>query len=209
MSITFFFFLMIRRPPRLTLTDTLFPSTTLFRSTASAGIAYAQPSLGTLSLFATLTDSTYPNRRFGPALVQDGIRTLSGTVQLERRIGTRLQGGISVGYVSVDPELKGVKSLDGFSYGADLAYMSGGPAKFTLAADRAVEASNRLNVSYYRQDQIRLGMSYVISPRINADLRASCRIRRFALSPAVIDITQPRKERSYRLGGDRKSGVEG
>src|SRR3546814_1506004 len=44
-------------------------------------------------------------------------------------------------------------------------------------------------------------MSYVISPRINADLRASCRIRRFALSPAVIDITQPRKERSYRLGG--------
>src|SRR3546814_17713352 len=82
-----------------------------------------------------------------------------------------------------------------------LAYMSGGPAKFPLAADRAVEASNRLNVSYYRQDQIRLGMSYVISPRINADLRASCRIRRFALSPAVIDITQPRKERSYRLGG--------
>src|SRR3546814_17205752 len=102
--------------------------------TASAGIAYAQPSLGTLSLFATLTDSTYPNRRFGPALVQDGIRTLSGTVQLERRIGTRLQGGISVGYVSVDPELQGVKSLDGFSYGADLAYMSGGPPTLTLPA---------------------------------------------------------------------------
>src|SRR3546814_18695291 len=28
----FFFFLMIRRPPRSTLTDTLFPYTTLFRS---------------------------------------------------------------------------------------------------------------------------------------------------------------------------------
>src|SRR3546814_18096953 len=28
----FFFFLMIRRPPRSTLTDTLFPDTTLFRS---------------------------------------------------------------------------------------------------------------------------------------------------------------------------------
>src|SRR3546814_13211334 len=28
----FFFFLMLRRPPRSTLTDTLFPSTTLFRS---------------------------------------------------------------------------------------------------------------------------------------------------------------------------------
>src|SRR3546814_3718740 len=33
----FFFFLMIRRPPRSTLTDTLFPSTTLFRSLGVLG----------------------------------------------------------------------------------------------------------------------------------------------------------------------------
>src|SRR3546814_20114075 len=32
-----FFFLMIRRPPRSTRTDTLFPYTTLFRSAAGAG----------------------------------------------------------------------------------------------------------------------------------------------------------------------------
>src|SRR3546814_14396600 len=35
-SITWFFFLMIRRPPRSTRTDTLFPYTTLFRSRAHA-----------------------------------------------------------------------------------------------------------------------------------------------------------------------------
>src|SRR3546814_15407719 len=34
----YFFFLMIRRPPRSTRTDTLFPYTTLFRSAAAAGI---------------------------------------------------------------------------------------------------------------------------------------------------------------------------
>src|SRR3546814_82283 len=40
-SIFFFFFLMIRRPPRSTRTDTLFPYTTLFRSTdAIADRAY-------------------------------------------------------------------------------------------------------------------------------------------------------------------------
>src|SRR3546814_10465680 len=33
----FFFFLMIRRPPRSTRTDTLFPYTTLFRSRAGGG----------------------------------------------------------------------------------------------------------------------------------------------------------------------------
>src|SRR3546814_6769060 len=36
-----FFFLMIRRPPRSTRTDTLFPYTTLFRS--CSGLAYAAP----------------------------------------------------------------------------------------------------------------------------------------------------------------------
>src|SRR3546814_16369034 len=36
-----FFFLMIRRPPRSTRTDTLFPYTTLFRSFTDYGPAYA------------------------------------------------------------------------------------------------------------------------------------------------------------------------
>src|SRR3546814_1988293 len=37
MSAMFFFFLMIRRPPRSTRTDTLFPYTTLFRSASALG----------------------------------------------------------------------------------------------------------------------------------------------------------------------------
>src|SRR3546814_5732596 len=36
MSVLLFFFLMIRRPPRSTRTDTLFPYTTLFRSVEAA-----------------------------------------------------------------------------------------------------------------------------------------------------------------------------
>src|SRR3546814_8231255 len=38
-----FFFLMIRRPPRSTRTDTLFPYTTLFRSRSVAGVDTASP----------------------------------------------------------------------------------------------------------------------------------------------------------------------
>src|SRR3546814_7454199 len=44
--LSLFFFLMIRRPPRSTRTDTLFPYTTLFRShgrTAAASVRFAQP----------------------------------------------------------------------------------------------------------------------------------------------------------------------
>src|SRR3546814_19323612 len=50
--LSFFFFLMIRRPPRSTRTDTLFPYTTLFRSrlaTANAPLCDRQePGLGLL-----------------------------------------------------------------------------------------------------------------------------------------------------------------
>src|SRR3546814_5840726 len=42
LSIIFFFFLMIRRPPRSTRTDTLFPYTTLFRS-ATVRLALSTP----------------------------------------------------------------------------------------------------------------------------------------------------------------------
>src|SRR3546814_14439137 len=38
-----FFFLMIRRPPRSTRTDTLFPYTTLFRSDAQRAVQLAVP----------------------------------------------------------------------------------------------------------------------------------------------------------------------
>src|SRR3546814_11954800 len=39
--VTFFFFLMIRRPPRSTRTDALFPYTTLFRSLQHALVGHA------------------------------------------------------------------------------------------------------------------------------------------------------------------------
>src|SRR3546814_13011607 len=48
-----FFFLMIRRPPRSTRTDTLFPYTTLFRS--------RRPDLGRISLRRDLPESRLPD----------------------------------------------------------------------------------------------------------------------------------------------------
>src|SRR3546814_14679599 len=54
----FFFFLMIRRPPRSTRTDTLFPYTTLFRShTRYAAAPNIHIDLGS----AALTDMSYTN----------------------------------------------------------------------------------------------------------------------------------------------------
>src|SRR3546814_5685490 len=86
----FVFFLMIRRPPRSTRTDTLFPYTTLFRSARTVSIpllvdANAEPaesfslqlsapssgaSIGVASANATINASSAPNQP--PVAVTDG-----------------------------------------------------------------------------------------------------------------------------------------
>src|SRR3546814_1320522 len=70
MSYLVFFFLMMRRPPRSTRTDTLFPYTTLFRSYAAATRSHAAPSLsrwllqsGLLLSCAYGDDSDHSTRR--------------------------------------------------------------------------------------------------------------------------------------------------
>src|SRR3546814_8411954 len=52
-----FFFLMIRRPPRSTRTDTLFPYTTLFRSIASAPTALPLLESDVLRTFVGIAES--------------------------------------------------------------------------------------------------------------------------------------------------------
>src|SRR3546814_16117104 len=76
--LSIFFFLMIRRPPRSTRTDTLFPYTTLFRSHWRDDPEHHARSLARLELDA---QRLHPRRRpAGPGL---GLRT--GRRHLSRR----------------------------------------------------------------------------------------------------------------------------
>src|SRR3546814_15239532 len=82
----FFFFLMIRRPPRSTRTDTLFPYTTLFRSSQGPG---SRP--------AVVTDPIQPvGAQRGDWPVVDQARRNQrndGPGRYRRRVGTRRAGG--------------------------------------------------------------------------------------------------------------------
>src|SRR3546814_2865849 len=68
-AIVSFFFLMIRRPPRSTRTDTLFPYTTLFRSAAQGlhGLAAAAQGLATAEGFACACCSRGTPQSVAPA----------------------------------------------------------------------------------------------------------------------------------------------
>src|SRR3546814_21000297 len=72
----FVFFLMIRRPPRSTRTDTLFPYTTLFRSTALLVEAERmQPAVGLAAIaeIIDIFDMTVAGRQPGLRRRQPGI----------------------------------------------------------------------------------------------------------------------------------------
>src|SRR3546814_4358847 len=76
----FFFFLMIRRPPRSTRTDTLFPYTTLFRSTRSHRAKSRCPSGQAFSRWVSRLRSTRteteerPPSTPKPTSAQSGVR---------------------------------------------------------------------------------------------------------------------------------------
>src|SRR3546814_20584301 len=58
----FFFFLMIRRPPISTRTDTLFPYTTLFRSSARSGVRVSMRLSVCVCLYASAVAILHPPR---------------------------------------------------------------------------------------------------------------------------------------------------
>src|SRR3546814_10294161 len=71
-SVYFIIFLMIRRPPRSTRTDTLFPYTTLFRSTPpSAGLSYSNQ-----ATMPTTEPHTRPLKRATPSSLRIRRRAL-------------------------------------------------------------------------------------------------------------------------------------
>src|SRR3546814_19116144 len=74
------FFLMIRRPPRSTRTDTLFPYTTLFRSVYEAGLSPLVLETGASALIAPLLTGEALPRPVAVARLADltrGVRFLA------------------------------------------------------------------------------------------------------------------------------------
>src|SRR3546814_674311 len=77
-----FFFLMIRRPPRSTRTDTLFPYTTLFRSASAPAASSDRPPHGTM-------------RPAPPPSSRDDVR---GTIRRSEEHTSELQSLMRISY---------------------------------------------------------------------------------------------------------------
>src|SRR3546814_1581406 len=83
LSLVFFFFLMIRRPPRSTRTDTLFPYTTLFRSPRDFPAGHRD-------------EAAMPCR--GPAGIQVDGRRFAGQIPRSEEHTSELQSLMRISY---------------------------------------------------------------------------------------------------------------
>src|SRR3546814_11761313 len=90
MSLYSFFFLIIRRPPRSTRTDTLFPYTTLFRSITerhAAGKALAIKLLAARDLYLRL------DRQRVDDADPDAVKATGGRISLAVELAARMENG--------------------------------------------------------------------------------------------------------------------
>src|SRR3546814_2358470 len=91
-----FFFLMIRRPPRSTRTDTLFPYTTLFRSRAGADPRRSRSRAGAIDAYSAETRRRIaragPGRRDDAGADHDARQDMARLLGQWRRRGLRALG---------------------------------------------------------------------------------------------------------------------
>src|SRR3546814_9720418 len=78
-----FFFLMIRRPPRSTRTDTLFPYTTLFRSDVHANLARTAEGAKNQFFTGYHFDAALSARIARPSMVRSASRSEEHTSELQ------------------------------------------------------------------------------------------------------------------------------
>jgi hypothetical protein len=142
---------------------------------AVAGVVYQRPTFGELNLFGSYGKIKYDNRLVpaGVGFVRDGYERHGAGVRYTRRLGARLQGAVSAGYISVEPESPAVDDFQGVNYSADVTFRSSDRLQMALAFARDVSPSNRLETAYSVEESFRLEGTYLVGSRIKLGLGAS------------------------------------
>src|SRR3546814_450775 len=132
----FFFFLMIRRPPRSTRTDTLFPYTTLFRSQLDTGIADAKAYTDTTATQTLSSANAYTDAKF--AAWDDTFAAFQGEIdhrlaEQDRRIDK--QGAMGAAMLNMATSAAGIRTQNRVGVGVGF---QGGESALSVGYQRAI-----------------------------------------------------------------------
>ena len=159
-----------------------------FNSTAvGVSLGYTNPTLGEVSLFGNYRRGVYPNRGTftGRPNVNERVGVYTGGVRLQRDLGNRLKGNVSLGYTVAEPSVAGTRRFSGLSGSADLTAQLGDQLQVLIGFSRAVQQTNQLDVSFTVNDSYNLNASYILNPRIVLTAGAARNQRKLRDSPLL------------------------
>lgn len=153
----------------------------LDRFELEGGLGYTQLSFGTVELFGRYIDARYPDRSFSLAGVarRDGFESYTVGLAYDRQIGTALRGTLAAGYTELKPDRPDLPRFDGVSYRAELRLNPLGRLRGTIVGARQVDASNRVDSSYFVEDQVSGRIEYAFSPFARSEAGLAFRRREF------------------------------
>ncbi|MEK6637137.1 MAG: outer membrane beta-barrel protein [Pseudomonadota bacterium] len=175
-----------------------------FNSTAvGVSVGYVNPTLGELSLFGNYRRGNYPNRGAftGRPNVNERVGVYTGGVRLQREIGERLKGNISLGYTVAEPSVAGTRRFSGISGSADLTAQLSDPLQVVIGFSRSVQQSNQLDVSFTVNDSYNINASYILNPRVVLTAGAARNRRKLRDSPLLQPNLLGSNDRTTQLFG--------
>ncbi|MFZ5720255.1 MAG: hypothetical protein ACOY5Y_12430 [Pseudomonadota bacterium] len=137
--------------------------------TATVSMGYSQPSIGTVSLGFSHTDTEYPNRIIPGRPVGDGFFTQAYFLSYNRQFGSKLSVGANIGRIHLKREFAppgSEQSLSSTSYGLDVVYGLGRRIDLELHAARSVTPSKQVGKSYDQQTSAEGAIVYRLGTRV-------------------------------------------
>jgi hypothetical protein len=160
------------------------------------GLNYVRPSLGEVGLFFSHSETEFPNRGVAtPAgsVGSDAFQATSVGARFARSVGTLLRGSVAAARTEVSR--KGSQDdFNFFAYSVNLLVRPEARLSGTLLAEKRVEPSSRIGVTYSVDELYRAEANYALSPRVTLSAGGSRRERDFeaARAGSPLIVTQER-----------------
>ena len=137
-----------------------------------AGLGYARPTLGVISLFGSYSTATYPERRFLvpgpgglPTILTYGYDLYAGGVRFVRPVGARISASLELSYSSLSPNLPGSAGFNGVTYSGDVTYALSSRLRTHVEAIRATRPSTLPRSAYAIATTYEADVSYDLGSR--------------------------------------------
>jgi hypothetical protein len=143
--------------------------------TATAGIDYRRPTLGSVSLFGSYVQTDLPNRTvaIGPVSASDGYRYYSVGAGFDHRLGGRIESSLRIAYVTLEPYAHSVPGYSGVDLHADVSIRVSGRLNGRLSVVQEPLPTIVSNSTYTLSDSYTVEADYAMSSKVNLKIVAS------------------------------------